>query len=119
MIKVNFKNLEKSDLARAAVEERFGTLMEKFEDLEFCKINVTLEMENSPLQAGPDVFSVKVHISSGPFRGITVRKERENLYGALADLMDHMLEVLNRHLDKKRKRRRHNWIRRPAYGFGV
>lgn len=106
MIRIKFKNLEKSELAKEAVNERIEALIEKFEDLKNCRIDVTLEMENSPTQAGPDVFNVKLHISNGRYAGTTVSKSSSNLYKALADMVDHMLEKLNRAGDKARVRER-------------
>lgn len=102
MIKINFKNLEKSELAKDIVIERLSLLTEKFKDLESCKIMVTLEMQNSFTQRGKDFFGVHLVITSGKYKGIKIKKEDSNLYKALAELVDHMLEVLNRHGDKKR-----------------
>ncbi len=102
MIKINFKNLEKSELATDIVLERLGYLSEKFPDLTGCKTIVTLEMENSSSQAGEDLFGVKLNITSGRYKGITVKKSNPSLYKAFAEVVDHMLEVLIRHGDKKR-----------------
>lgn len=108
MIHVKFKNLEKSELAREAAQERIETLIAKFPDLGQSRIQITLEMQNSPTQAGPDVFKVKVHVTRSRYNGITVEKASPNLYVALADVVDHMLETLNRFGDRKRvKERRH------------
>ena len=63
-------------------------------------------MENSPLQAGPDLFKVKLHVSRGRYDGITVEKSDSNLYVALAEVVDHMLEVLNRFGDRARVKER-------------
>lgn len=106
MIQVIFKNLEKSELAREAAVERAEGLLEKFPDLRESKTQVTLEMENSPTQAGPDLFKVKFHIMRGRYDGITVEKSESNLYVALAEVVDHMLEVLNRYGDKARVKER-------------
>lgn len=106
MIQIKFKNLEKSELAKEAVAERVEALVNKFEDLEESLITVTLEMENSPIQAGPDVFNVKLHVTRGRFDGTTVTKSNSNLYVALADLVDHMLEKLNRTGDRARVKER-------------
>lgn len=106
MIQIKFKNLEKSELAREAVEERVASLVDKFPDLGGGEILITLEMENSPSQAGPDFFKVKVYISSGRYKGVTVMKADANLYVALADVVDHMLEKLNRHGDRVRVKER-------------
>jgi ribosome-associated translation inhibitor RaiA len=102
MIKIYFKNLDKSELAKDVIHEKIDLLTEKFEDLKKCQIQITLEMENSKLQAGADLFSVKLHISEGRYKGVTVKKSNSNMYIALAEVVDHVLEVLNRSGDKKR-----------------
>lgn len=106
MIHIKFKNLEKSEMAREAVHDRIETLVEKFPDLSQSKIQITLEMENSPTQAGPDLFKVKIHLARGRYNGITVEKSDASLYVALADLIDHMLEKLNRFGDRARVKER-------------
>ena len=106
MIRIKFKNLDKSEMAREAVYERVETLSEKFPDLSDSKIQITLEMENSPLQAGPDLFKVKLHVARGRYDGITVEKSDASLYVALAEVVDHMLEVLNRFGDRARVKER-------------
>lgn len=102
MIQVKFKNLDKSEIIREAVTERVKPLIEKFESLSESKITITLEMENSPLKPGPDLFSVKLFISGGKFNKETIKKSDPNLYVALADVIDHMLEKLNRAGDRER-----------------
>lgn len=106
MIQIKFKKLEKSELAKEAVQERIEALVDKFNDLNKSKIQITLEMENSPTQAGPDLFKVKLHIVRGRYDGITVEKANSNLYAALAEVVDHMLEVLNRFGDRVRVKER-------------
>ena len=107
MIKVIFKNMERSELAQKAVTDRLDTVVDKFPDLSNSGITVTLEMLNSPVQAGPDLFSIKIHIHSGRYRGIRLQKSSPNLYVALADSIDHILEVLNRFGDRVRVKERH------------
>lgn len=106
MIQIKFKNLDKSEMAREAVQERVEILVEKFPDLEESKIQITLEMENSPLQAGPDLFKVKLHVARGRYDRITVEKTEPSLYVALAEVADHMLEILNRFGDRARVKER-------------
>lgn len=108
MIQVKFKNLDKSEMAREAAHDRIEALTEKFDDLRESKIQITLEMENSPAQSGPDLFKVKFHVSQGRYNGITVEKSNSNLYVALAEVADHMLEVLNRFGDRARVKERKN-----------
>lgn len=102
MIAVKFKNLDKSTMAQDLVVERIQPLVEKFRDLQKSRIVVTLEMQNSPLQAGPDLFMVKLNIFAGRYDGLTLTKSNSNLYIALAELSEHMLEKLNRVGDRQR-----------------
>lgn len=106
MIQVKFKNLEKSELAKHLTEERIEAVISKFTDLSESKIIVTLDMQNSPLQSGPDVFNINLQILNGKYKGVRVTKTNINLYKALADLTDHLLEKLNRTSDKKRVKSR-------------
>lgn len=106
MIQIKFKNLERSEIARDIVLERTLPFIEKFEDLKSSKISITLEMHNSPAQPGPDYFSVKIYIANGRYKGISVQKSNTTLYKALADVIDHLLEKLNRAGDKQRVRAR-------------
>lgn len=106
MIKIKFKKLKKSEAIINAVQERVEHIIEKFPDLIKSKISITIEMENSPTQAGPDLFKIKLHISGGRYDTVTIEKGDPILYAALADVCDHMLEVLNRSGDKSRVKAR-------------
>lgn len=102
MLKITFKNLAKSELAREVTKERILSIVDKFEDLRESRIQVTLEMQNSPLQAGPDLFNVKVNVVGARYAGLRIEKSAPSLYAALADVSDHLLEALNRFGDKRR-----------------
>jgi ribosomal subunit interface protein len=102
MIQIKFKNLEASELAREIVEERLAGAFERFPDLVDAKVVVTLSMQNSSEQAGPDEFTVKFHCREGRYRDLTLEKSASNLYAALADVADHLLERLNRSGDRAR-----------------
>ena len=106
MFQIKFKNLKKSELTKEAVIERLLPLIDKFPDLKANQLQITLEMQNSPIQAGPDLFKVKIYITKGRYKGVTIEKEQSNLFVALADLIDHMLERLNRYGDKVRVKER-------------
>lgn len=108
MLRIKFKNLDPSEMAREAAIERINTLIDKFSDLATAKIDITLEMQNSPIQAGPDAFVVKILIHTGRYKGISVSKTNSNLYIALAELVDNLLEKLNRFGDKTRIKQRNN-----------
>lgn len=106
MLKIVFRNLEKSELAKEMVQERLVGIVERFPDLSRGQLNVTLGMENSPRQAGPDLFTVKLRVSSGAYGGLLLEKSATNLYSALAELSEHLLERLNRFGDRKRVKAR-------------
>jgi ribosome-associated translation inhibitor RaiA len=106
MIQINFQNMERSDLVKEATIERLETIIERFPDLQNSNIKANLEMLNSPLHAGPDLFRVKVQISTGRYRGIRISKSAANLYVALAEVIDCMLEKLNRFGDRTRVKSR-------------
>jgi ribosome-associated translation inhibitor RaiA len=106
MITIKFKNLDKSEMAKEVVMSRFENLLIKFPDLNKSKVNVLLEMENSRTKAGLDSFKVKIFIKGGRYQGITLEKNHPNIYVAVADVYEHMLEALNRFGDKQRVKNR-------------
>lgn len=106
MLQINFKNLDRSELAREATYERLESVIDRFPDLRSSRLRVTLSMENSPHKAGPDEFTVKVVCTQGRYKGLTLEKSAPNLYAALADVVEHMLERLNRFGDRNRVRER-------------
>ena len=106
MIKVVFNNLERSTLAKEAVEEKLEQVIARFPDLATSTFHVNLAMENSPSQKGPDLFRVKVRIERGKYQGVLLEKKSTNLYTALADVAERLLERLNRFGDKARVKAR-------------
>lgn len=106
MVTVVFKNLDKSALIKETVVTRLQDTMDRFPDLAGHRIIVTLSMENSPQQAGPDHFTVRVHVRGKKYRDVLIEKSAMNLYLALADVNEHLLERLNRMGDRARVKRR-------------
>ncbi len=106
MIQIIFKNLDKSDLIKSTVQYRVEGLVEKFPDLAQSKIQITLEMLNSPHQPGPDEFSVSLHVYGGRYQGLHLQKSSANLHVALAEVIEHSLEKLNRFGDRIRVKQR-------------
>jgi ribosome-associated translation inhibitor RaiA len=106
MTQIVFKNLEKSELAKEAVEAQIDGVKDRFPKLSDSKMVVTLSMDNSPRQAGPDLFRVKLRIERGVYHGVIMEKTAPNLYHALSELGDGLLERLNRHSDKIRVQNR-------------
>lgn len=107
MIKVVFKNLEKSELASIIVKEKIEEFVHKFPELVDHKIEVFLSMENSFTKAGRDVFAAKVLIKGKKYGGLIIEKKDSNLYFAMDSVFLVLLENLNRKGDKARVRSRH------------
>lgn len=106
MIQVLFKNLKPSELIRQAIADRLSDDLVRFPDLTADAISVLVEMENSPTQAGPDLFRVKLRVTKGRYRGVILEKTANSFYIALADLNENLVERLNRFGDKQRAKRR-------------
>ncbi|MBF0207878.1 MAG: HPF/RaiA family ribosome-associated protein [Oligoflexia bacterium] len=106
MMKVIFKNLKKSEIAVAVVKERLATIFERFPNFNRSNVTVTLSMENSPRQVGPDLFTVKLFSQGGRFRNVILQKSSSNLYVAVADAVDRFSEKLGKFGDKVRVRER-------------
>lgn len=102
MIQITFKDLEKSELAKETALEQMESVVEKFPDLAPSRVSLTLSMQNSPTQAGPDLFTVKFYCRGGKYNGVVLERSSSNLYKALAELSDALLERLNRYGDKRR-----------------
>lgn len=102
MIQVKFKNLKKSEFIKDNIVQKIESVVNKFSIFKDKNTTVTVEMENSPFQAGPDLYNVKLQINRGKHRGINLKKSSSNLYLALATVSDHLFEILNRALDKER-----------------
>ncbi len=101
-MKIRFKNLHRSELAKDVVTERMSLVFLRFPELPPESTSMTLSMENSPVKAGPDLFTVKFLCMGGKYKGVIMNKSAPTLYQALADLVEHLLERLNRFGDKKR-----------------
>ncbi|MEN9722843.1 MAG: hypothetical protein RJB38_829 [Pseudomonadota bacterium] len=117
MIHVKFKNLESSDLIRDIASERISSVIRKFPQLANQRVIVTLEMENSPTQPGPDLFSVKVHFRERGHKSLTIKKASTDLHTALADVTDHLLENINRLEERDRTKNRNAARRTPRLTF--
>ncbi|MCB0418489.1 MAG: hypothetical protein KDD39_12630 [Bdellovibrionales bacterium] len=110
-MKVNFKNLRKSELIRETIESRLKDDFERFPELRPDLVEVTVSMENSPYQAGPDVFGVKLRVVKGRYRGVILQKKSTSFYRALGKLNRGLVERLNRASGKARTLARKHRIR--------
>jgi ribosome-associated translation inhibitor RaiA len=107
MLKVVFKNLDSSELIRDFVRERVQSVIRKYPHLINHQIVLTLEMENSPTQAGPDLFSISVMIKGKFLKNFKLKKSADNLYHAIAEFINsfnHLLGAETERLLKRKKR---------------
>lgn len=106
MVKVIFKNIEKTESIVSIVQEKISHILGKFPELVDATATVSLEMENSPQHVGRDDFRVKLVMSHRGARPIVIEKEGENLYQTTAILADRLLEILHRAVEKRRDSKR-------------
>jgi ribosome-associated translation inhibitor RaiA len=106
MIQVIFRNFADSEFTKTKTIERFEAVRRKYPDLKHSHLAVTLEMQNSRVQAGRDVFTVKVLVKDGHYSGVQLKKSSNNLYKALAEVIDHLPGKLNRFNERGRTRER-------------
>ncbi len=111
-MKFIFKNLEASTAVSAVAKSRLQPLIRKFPALLSKAVTVTFEMCNSPIQAGKDEYLVRFYCNSGSFRDFKLTRRSANLYLAICDISDDLLDYL-----KRFQTRRRTQDRRLARGF--
>jgi hypothetical protein len=102
MMRIIFRNMDRSQLAIEVISERMQSVFDKFQRLNSNDVTITLTMENSPIQAGPDLFCLKFYCNRGEFKGFAIEKRSPNLYIGLADLVDALCERLGRNAERHR-----------------
>jgi ribosome-associated translation inhibitor RaiA len=119
-IQVVFQNLKKSEFIKSLVVDRVQSVLEKFPQNRRGKAVVYVSMENSPRQAGPDLFGVKVMLKSSIARSMVFSKKAGSLFQATADVADGLLESMHRQHDKMldrerdKQRRWKSWTHKPT-----
>ncbi|MFN7729968.1 MAG: HPF/RaiA family ribosome-associated protein [Bdellovibrio sp.] len=119
MVRVVFKNLEKSEFIKGVVTNKITHALEKFPELEHATATVTVGMENSPFHAGPDLFQIKIILLSRGLKPIILEKEAGSPYQAAAILTDRLFEVLHRAVERRREKsrsERRHWKGSPHLG---
>ncbi len=100
MLNIVFKNMESSQLAKGFVQERISPVIDKFPSLQGHRVTLTIEMENSPQQAGPDLFTLSTMVSGKTFKALKIKRSSGNFYHATADLAEGLKELLSRESDR-------------------
>lgn len=106
MIRIVFKNLDESEIAKEVVQSAAQATFSRFPDLEGHEQTYTISMDNSQFKPGPDLFKVKLVIIGKKYGGLVLQKSAKSLYIALAELCEHSLERLNRFGDRQRVKNR-------------
>jgi hypothetical protein len=110
MFKIVFKNMESSQIAKQIIQDRIIPVIDKFPSLKGHRITLTSEMENSPKQAGPDLFTISLLISGKIFKGLKIKRASGNYYHAIASLVDGFRELLSHESDRILKRYKYKKI---------
>lgn len=103
-LRIRFVRLRKSEMIKEAVEDRLSPILNKFDIFDEEKIHFEVEMENSPHQAGRDLFSVRLSIRGGKMRGFSIEKKDTNFYRALSSMAASLPININRFRQRRLKR---------------
>ncbi len=115
MIRVVFKNLEKSDIVRAITSDRIERTISKFSELARMAATVIVSKEHSCEHSGPDLFSAKLLLVGNGHKPVVLEKRAESLYQAIALVTDRATEIFQRILSKDRRTLRNKKRRWKAY----
>jgi ribosome-associated translation inhibitor RaiA len=107
MVKVVFKNLEKSEMVRSVTAERIEKTINKFSDLAKMAATVIVSREHSHEHSGVDLFSAKLLLAGNGHKPVILEKRAESLYQAVALVTDRALEIFHRAVTKDREGLRH------------
>ena len=107
MVKVVFKNLEKSEIVRSVTTERIEKTINKFSELGKMAATVIVSREHSHEHSGADLFSAKLLLSGNGHKPVVLEKRAGTLYQAIAMVTDRALEILQRVLSRDRQNIRH------------
>lgn len=98
-----FKNGLESEFVKNAMTEHMEHLQEKYPELENTEATVTLRMENSPLQAGADSYTVKIRLNGGRrIRGVSLQKRAKTFYEAVNNAFHSMARKVSKKISKRR-----------------
>ncbi|MEM7646327.1 MAG: hypothetical protein AAF203_05415 [Pseudomonadota bacterium] len=117
-MRIRFVRLKKSELVREAIEDRMAPLLKKYKGVNEKDVFIEVEMENSPHQAGRDLFRLKFNIKEGELRGFILEKSDINFYRALSSLANSLPANINR-FRARRDRKSYNRIRKLKTAAGI
>jgi ribosome-associated translation inhibitor RaiA len=115
MVKVIFKNLEKSDLIRKIAAEKVEKALQKYAVVDPLASTVILSREHSREHSGLDEYSVKLMVGARGHKPVIVEKRSTSMMVALATVLDRAMDLLHQSLAKERLGVRHERRRWKTY----
>jgi ribosome-associated translation inhibitor RaiA len=105
-VQIVFQNLEKSEFVEQIVHERVESVLSKFSNVEDSEATVYVSKEHSSDHSGPNLFRVKFLWRGIKSKPLVLVKASQNLYEATAQVIESLLENINRHSQKATTLRR-------------
>ncbi len=90
LLKITFKNMESSQLARDFVEERFNPILEN------NKITLLFEIEKHLKETSPDLFTVSLTLNGQKYKDRKIKRSSYNFFYAITELADGLNELLRK-----------------------
>ena len=115
MVKVIFKNLERSDLIREIASEKVEKALEKYAVVDPLASTVVLSREHSREHTGVDEFSVKLMVGARGHKPVIVEKRSTTITQALASVLDRAMDLLHQSFARERLGVRHERRRWKSY----
>jgi ribosome-associated translation inhibitor RaiA len=106
MVRVVFKNLEKSDMIRDIVGSKILHSLEKFPSLAKATATTIVSRDEARNKNGDEHFSVKLILAGNGIKPIIIEKSSNNLYQAVSIAADSAHEILHRASTRIRERTR-------------
>lgn len=98
---VHFVHLAKTKSLEDYVHEKIDPLLAKFLGKSDLVHHVRLKMENSPHQAGPDLFQCEILVQDKKLgKAVHVLESSQNMYQAIADASHRLKYLLVRYKEK-------------------
>ncbi len=104
MIHLEFLNLDRSELAKEAVEESLVPVLKQFPFVINGNIRVSLSMKHSPSTSAPDLFRVIMRLKGGAAQGVVASSEAVSLFVALSEAAQELARELEKISDKPNRR---------------
>lgn len=106
MVKIQYKNLQRSEFVDNLIVEKMETLSTKHPELDRIRTYIWLEMQNSWSSNRPASFSVRAEVRGPAVGQFHMNKTGETLYEAIAELTSALEDKIAKLHDKKVARKK-------------